>query len=51
MKLASQVPGMVCQLHDFHQLMVRRCPGNDQSGFFQTFLVHIVEFIPMAVPL
>ena len=51
MELAADKPGMVLQLHDFHQALVRGKAAVDKAFFLKEVLEGVVEFIAVAVAL
>ena len=51
MKLAAEKPGMFFQFNNLHKIVVRRCPGDHQTLFFQLLSIVVVELVAMTVPL
>src|SRR3989338_237132 len=49
MILAGNKPGMILQLHDFHQIALRALAGYFHPGFFKDIKVIIGEFITVPV--
>jgi hypothetical protein len=49
MKLTCEEPRMIGQLHNLHEVLVRRDTGNDQTVFRERLFERPVEFIPMTM--
>ncbi len=42
---------MSLELHDFHQMLVRRDPGRDEAHTFEALAIVVIHFIAMAMAL
>ena len=51
MKLATEEPGMICNLHDLHIGAVRRCAREGHSVGYQHLLIFPVELVTVPVAL
>src|SRR5580704_15663395 len=51
MELASEKPWMPLQLHDLHQMIVRRGPRRDEPDLFEPLAIVVVHFVAMAMAL
>ena len=50
MELAGHEPGMVLQLNDLNEIIIRMDTCNDETSLFKPLPVIVIEFIPMTMP-